>query len=308
MDDLTRIKGIGATRQAWLRQALQIRTYGDLAALTAEQIAAKLKSEGRSATRAEIEQWLSAAQALASTPDQHDTLAQLATAVLTPTGSDTALQPEEWQRFASFTVEYRKQIAPDQNIAYETAAYDLDAGVRRLWPGIEGKAPCAWILDQINDKEKRPPTAETVVAPTAPIATKAPPLALHITQVGIFQPPSAILPVLIAEPARVSKGILSSAIPFVMEVTFQLAEPLAHGIEQQPGYIVQVFARDLVRHTHIALGATAPAALIAGQARYTARLPEAFLAADLYHVQVLVAIQNTRPSVAYLEVPVLQVV
>ena len=45
-DDLTAIRGIGASRQRWLAQEFGVRTYVQLAALAPDEIEARLKSAG----------------------------------------------------------------------------------------------------------------------------------------------------------------------------------------------------------------------------------------------------------------------
>ncbi|MCK4471724.1 MAG: hypothetical protein KAW49_08045, partial [Anaerolineae bacterium] len=65
-EDLTVIKGIGPARQQWLRESFNVRTYGDLAVLSADEIESRLKAEGRIASRSEIEQWIARAQELAA--------------------------------------------------------------------------------------------------------------------------------------------------------------------------------------------------------------------------------------------------
>ena len=44
-DDLTTIKGIGRSRQKWLREQLDVQTYNDMAALSAEDFVAKYEEQ-----------------------------------------------------------------------------------------------------------------------------------------------------------------------------------------------------------------------------------------------------------------------
>ena len=61
LDDLTMIKGIGPARQRWLKESLDVRTFGDLAALSADEIESRLKADRQIASRETIEAWIAQA-------------------------------------------------------------------------------------------------------------------------------------------------------------------------------------------------------------------------------------------------------
>ena len=58
VDDLTKIKGIGRSRQQWFSQALAVRTYEQLAQLSADEVEGALRAAGKLPARSEIENWL----------------------------------------------------------------------------------------------------------------------------------------------------------------------------------------------------------------------------------------------------------
>jgi hypothetical protein len=64
-DDLKKIKGIGRVKEQWFRDAFQVYTFQDLASLSADAIATRLKTDGQSASLSEIENWLEQARNLA---------------------------------------------------------------------------------------------------------------------------------------------------------------------------------------------------------------------------------------------------
>ncbi|HEY9834281.1 MAG TPA: hypothetical protein V6D26_27260 [Stenomitos sp.] len=65
-DDLTRIKGIGITKQKWLRELLNIHTFQDLAKLSVDEVESRLKKQGHTVSKSEIQGWIAQSQALAT--------------------------------------------------------------------------------------------------------------------------------------------------------------------------------------------------------------------------------------------------
>jgi hypothetical protein len=61
-NNLTNIRGIGTTRKQWFK-SLGIYTIADLAHASADDIESQLKSNGRSLSRSELEEWIAQAQA-----------------------------------------------------------------------------------------------------------------------------------------------------------------------------------------------------------------------------------------------------
>lgn len=66
VDDITRIQGIGATRKQWFYDNLNVRTIRDMAALSAEEVEAKIKEDGLGITTTTINEWLSQAAEFAA--------------------------------------------------------------------------------------------------------------------------------------------------------------------------------------------------------------------------------------------------
>jgi hypothetical protein len=63
-DDLTRIKGIGLVKQKWLRELFNIHTFQDLTKLSVDEVESRLKTQGYTASKSEIEGWIAQSQAL----------------------------------------------------------------------------------------------------------------------------------------------------------------------------------------------------------------------------------------------------
>jgi predicted flap endonuclease-1-like 5' DNA nuclease len=64
-EDLTAVKGIGPARRRWLREAMSVHSYQDLAGTSAPDIEARLKAEGQVISKTEIGRWVAQAQGLA---------------------------------------------------------------------------------------------------------------------------------------------------------------------------------------------------------------------------------------------------
>lgn len=65
-DDLTRIRGIEAAKQQWLRESFKVYTFRDLARLSVDKIESRLKAEWHSISRKEIQEWIAQARELAA--------------------------------------------------------------------------------------------------------------------------------------------------------------------------------------------------------------------------------------------------
>jgi hypothetical protein len=90
-DDLTAIANIKETRQDWLRKTLNVQTYRDLATLSVDEIEARLKADGKIASRSMIQGWIDKAKELATadqrSPQTPETTAVTPTAKAKPTTS-----------------------------------------------------------------------------------------------------------------------------------------------------------------------------------------------------------------------------
>jgi hypothetical protein len=63
-EDLTRIRGIGLTKQQWLRKLVGIGTIQELANASVNELESQLKNKGHSVSRREVEAWITQAKKL----------------------------------------------------------------------------------------------------------------------------------------------------------------------------------------------------------------------------------------------------
>lgn len=135
-DDLLDIKGIGQARQQWLRETFGIKTYADLAQLSVDEIAARLK-KGQIVSHAEIASWIEQARQLAE-----------------------GIQPEpeeDWNPFASFVVEYLKSGKTGE---IRTRVHHMEADETMEWRGIDQHDLSTWIAQRLGVEVVEPALPE----------------------------------------------------------------------------------------------------------------------------------------------------
>lgn len=304
-DDLTLIKGIGAARQQWLYEIFNVHSYGDLAAISLERIESQLKSEGRPVVRKDIQRWLSQAQELAAIAAQPATTT---IATQTPIRDGVAKRQsemEDWYPFASFTVEFRKHRTEGQPEAFQTAVHHMESDTDALWPSIESKMLCAWILEQIHDNMKSQDIESAPSSSASAIATFNP---INIAQVRLFQPASTNIPTMVWKPGQLFYKTVNSTEHFALDVAFHLTEPFVATLTSQSLCSVQFYVHSVFTGVEVALGTSDMIALFPDQKVYTAKLAETSLAPGAYYVEILISLQHAPSNSAYLELPLLRVI
>lgn len=295
-DNLTEITGIGPARQQWLREALGVRTYEDLAALAVEDVESRLRADGQIPSRAAIEKWLRQARELAAAA---------------PAEANSPVGEDGWKPFASFVVEFQVRERLGQARQRRTAVHYMEEDRGASWPGIEHKRLCRWMVDQIHDEVEleleEPEAAPGEPAPGPPTERIRP--RLEIRQLRIFQPPAAGTPGQVVDAGRVFAGRVRGSEPFALEVDVELTGPAAAGVaRRQVKCTAAAYAYDEAGGRSIHLGNSDPRALQPEDHTYTFALPQATLPPGSYRLLVLIQ----PPSAAvmlpdYIEVPVFTV-
>jgi hypothetical protein len=328
-DDLMTIKGIGRARQQWLKESLGVRTFGDLAALSADEIETRLKAAGQVISRSEIKRWIAQAQELAADSlsqmeltgaetgeeaafplAQSEPSPQLAVSARAAAGEIANSPPKEgeWQPFASFVVEFQARQVEGRAAERRTTVHYMEADRSKTWPGTEGEHLCRWMLDQVGERAQRRTEPEEG-RPVEARRAAGPPVTVEITQIQAFQPPKTRAPIGIGRAGQPFSGFVRSDEPFELVVSFALAGPAAPEIaKKQVTYRAQFYARRRPTGERAHLGDTEPGALVEGDLAYTTRLPQASLGPGVYRLWALVTLQSTPPSMGQFEVPLLQVV
>jgi len=155
--DLTLIKGIGPARQQWLREAFNVRAFQDLAALTLDEIQAKLRASGQIASRQHIDQWIAQAKQLMITRAEPSVWlaveAKNNAAIHPPPGNAT------WKPFASFVVEFQTRPLAGQGAQLRTKVHHIEEDTCAHWPGIENQQLVQWMLAQVMESMTHLPPA-----------------------------------------------------------------------------------------------------------------------------------------------------
>lgn len=320
-DNLKKIDYIGDAREKWFRKSFGIRTYEDLATLSADEIESRLKADGQIVSRGRIEQWIADAQ-------ERATAAKLASSQMVetveaenPKKANAPVELGEWRSFAAFVVDFQAREvrggAEEQQIevTHMTVGEDgtwLENGGQKKEVVI-GEELYKWMLAQLGEAVQPEPEAEdkpsAEIPPFGPPRAMTPQVNLRITRIQIFQPPEAETATVVAEAGQPLLGVLSSGEPFSLEASIQLSPAAAaDATEGLIAHYAQFYARNLSTGVTRHLGDTTPRVLVRGESVYRSLLPEATLESGTYRLQVLARLDSTPPVVRYLEVPFLQVV
>jgi hypothetical protein len=296
-DDLTVIRGIGPARQQWLQDSLGVRTYEDLAALSADDIESRLRADGQIPSRSTIEAWLVQARTLA---------AEAASAQV-----NSPVQEDGWKPVASFVVEFQVREPEGKVRECRTAVHHMEKDRGTHWPGIEHRRLCQWMVDQIRDEvELEPEEGELVPAEPAPAPpTPKIPTRIQIRQLRVFQPPHEGMPGRVLDPGQPFEGLVQEGEPFVFEVDLELTGPDADSVaRRQVECTARSYAYNRVGDQIIHLGDSEPCALQPEKLAYTFALPEATLPHGSYRLWVEVTPQSAAVILPdYIEIPIFPV-
>jgi hypothetical protein len=303
LDDLTVITGIGAARQKWLREAFGVQTFSDLAALSADEIEARLRQEEQIISRKTIEVWIAEAQEHAS---PNNTTSRKKTR--------NAPHKEDWSELATFVIEFQERTVSGQAVEYQTTVFHSETEVLTKWPGLDPEQYIPWMLAQVSDKvslepaEPAPASPEEAPAkPVSPAPAELPSMDAKITQIRAFQPPEAAEPVGSGQADQPFDGIIQGHEQFALEIAFRLVtETAADFSNRQAVYTARAYVKDAADED-IHLGDTEPAPFITGQLTYTARLSDLTLAPGTYRLFALITIQGAPIKPHFIRLPVFTV-
>lgn len=311
-DDLALIKGIGPVRRQWLRTSLKVRTVGELAALSAERIDARLKADGQNISHSEIERWLAQAHKIrATTPASQRKVTAKAN-----TGARRAFRAEEieWKPFASFVVEFQARPAEGGREDFRTSAHHMEADQGETWSGIELERPCKWMVQQLGARAAQ----KTAEAPpidgagaTGPTSGTTPaagtPVTVEVIRLEALQSPQADSPDSGAKTDGPVNLVWGGKF-FALAAAFRIVGPAAPDItEREPARLVKFYARDLSTGVRTHLGDAQPERLAGESATYAAKLPGVILKSGTYGLMVRVTPEATSATMESRAMPMLQV-
>ncbi len=197
---------------------------------------------------------------------------------------------------ATFTVEFqRRQV--EERTERRITVHHRQTNATQTWSDLEPEPLRQWLLSQLKPSG---------LSPEEP----AVPASLEISQVQVFQPPQAQIPVRLGEPHRPFSGYLRSRVPFALEVSFRLSVSTRTVRQyQNASYRVECYVRNRTAGVTIHLGDTQSDTLVEGKQVYTARLPVAMLqSSGVYCLQIIVTFKGVVTALGYFEIPLLQVI
>lgn len=313
LDDLTRIKGIGLTRQEWLRNVFQVRTYQDLACLSLEQLETQLKAEKQIASRREITAWLDRAQELAATVPNRQCVAAVSSDHPEPAQPLVHdISATDWQVYARFVVEfqtYADKVRSAREQLYRTVANQLDLATDRSldsqsWSGLQSEPLSTWLQEQVHKQSQPAAPVEPQLAVKAALAAY-----VQIKQARLFQPPSVQTPRLLYPILPGSQAVITGSDSFALDIVFELRGAMADDLlAAQSLYRAQFYLINLATNAAVHLDQPCVASLTAAQLSYVVRLHCTALLPGLYRLHVLLSLESRPPVIDYVEVPLLQVI
>ena len=308
-DDLTEIKGIGKATARCLRKTLQVYRLKDLIAHSVDEIEAALKDSGRAAvSRGQIEEWITRAKDLNKQPER-------------PHPQD------EWTAFASFVVEFQGKLAEDGAMERRTMVHHMKDGMGKTWPSFERVKPWRWMLDRLGEHPKPEPSeqpserplvqmpeasqptdaTEQTAAVREPYAPRA--VAVEITRIRAFQPPTSRQPQIVASHDRIHSATVRGGQPVSFELSFQLAGPDAADMASKHGRLnAEIYTYNRSTATKNRLCEISGDSAVHDNLSYTMSLPETVLERGTYRLDCVATLEGTPRLNGYLKVPYLQVV
>ncbi|MEZ4868366.1 MAG: hypothetical protein R3C14_43965 [Caldilineaceae bacterium] len=323
-DDFGRIKGIGPVRQRILKRELNLHTFHELAACSADTVGDLLKKHGHSVSPSTIEEWRMQASTFAAEKPSLDiaippaapqkSAAEIAGADKLSGHDDTLHASEpEWEHIAAFVVEFQQrdtELQPEQRTLIHHLEPDktelyVGTGQGETWPGMEGTRLCQWMVNQVQDQVRRRPINVTKVMAQPPAKS---PAMVEITRLDIYQPPNAPTPILTGRKYQPLKSFVWSIQPLVFGVTCKVA---GFDADQKPAHTVNLRAEFYTRNLNTGerkrLLETGAQLHDLREIYSTFRSPEITLAPGAYRLTVKVILQNIFAIIGFLEIPLLQV-
>lgn len=291
-DDLTVIMGIGQARQEWLRIALNVRTYADLAALTADEIDEKLRADSHIAAHASIESWILQAQGLVDevTASIHPVGEA---SVEAAKGANSSARNGGWKPYASFVVEFQARLIEGRQTVKRTAVHHIETDRGEFWHGAESKQLCWWILEQAGETAQ-PEEADVEVEEVGePVPSAEAPVKVQIGQIQAFQPPLTEFPNGNDETAEKLPEVIKSSEPFNLGISFSLTGAAAESISKsQAIFRTRAYVTSVDTGSSFDLGEVMTDSLIEGKVDYNTMLTATTLEPGTYQLWVTVTVQT----------------
>ncbi|WP_146141293.1 hypothetical protein [Stenomitos frigidus] len=306
--DLTQIRGIGAVRKRWL-YSLGIDTIAALAQASADAIEAQAKSDGRSLSRDELEEWIAQARVHHAQASLEQAESSHVVEAITPIGDSKPLVSDRreaegeqltvWNSIASFKVDYKiRQV--DGKVEQRIIAHHLETDTVESWPAFETDLMQQWMRDRVEVTLRSLHVDSPIVA--APIVAE-------ITQLRVFQPHHMKQPMVVDKNSPIFPDALQTTEPFALEVSMRFTGLTEVNQEKQVAYRVQCLARNLATGATDILGDVTAHVSPSNNSAYKVLLPSLLLPQPgAYRLKVFVTLQQAPATLGQFKVPMLQVI
>jgi hypothetical protein len=282
-DDLTRIKGIGPSRQQWLQDVMNVFTYAELAACTVDDIEEQLKAESRIVSREDIADWISHAAELAAEAAKPEALNPAPAEDERPAALKRG---NGWEPAASFVVEFQTRQEE-----WQTVVHHIETDENQDWPDVAVEQLGDWMAARVPAKGL-PESRSALPTTTAEIG---------ISAVEVFQPPDVLLGQF--KPGELFPALMAGreAIMFAAVLSAGDSDPALLA-----GYDVQFQVTNLETWAPSSLG-QGTIETAAGMTVRAAMEQPTSLSAGRYRLTVIASHNAHAAPPLYFEVPLLQV-
>lgn len=311
-DNLTRVKGIGKKREAWLQEEMHVYRYADLAALPADELETRLREAGQMVSRNAVQSWIDQATVLM-------TSAQPVEEVVTNPVLDNEDTPnplpeniQEWRPFASFVVEYQERVQKGRK-QLRTTVHHIEADREETWPDVVQEPLGKWMQEQAGVRSMEMTEiigmtiSEEIITPELERSARVEDIQdpIKIKQLLVYQPPQSDVPVAIGEPERPFMGNVQADRPCALAVLFEMPGQNSIG---SGDIIAQLYACNLTAHTKVQVPIKSEGRSVPGNdPSPKIEFASTSLLAGAYRFEIIARRNKPLSHISYLELPILHV-
>jgi hypothetical protein len=319
-DDLTVIKGIKTTRQQWLRESLNIETYGQLASLSSEKIISQFKKDQRKPlpSRDDVEQWIADARKLA-TADLTSLQVKDPKEIQPAAISEYSSALPNWNSIGAFFVQLQIRKVEEEKIEERVMAKHIPVAENGTWleedpqkepveftDDRQGEHFYDWMRAQVISKFDKENHVIARYAETT--LQEAQQINLDVTKLSVYQPPNTLVPLGIVEKGKLFNGFIIGNEAFNIEISIELSSTPSSDIHiKGTRFKVRCYAYSRSTGKQLNLGDTKPEPLIKNKLAYTTILKEAILPPGMYLLKVIPELMGSVNTIGLFEFPFFQV-
>lgn len=331
-DPFTDLEGIDTAKQQWI-YSLEIYTFSDLAASSAEDVEQRLRAAEHLATADEIQQWIDQSRSFVEDQSETsssdipeevkqdnntaDTDASIAPSLAVEGTSSASPESEhteapslerppdtDWQSLTSFIVTYQtRQIS--SNTEAQIQVHHRETDRQQTWPIEEIEQLAPWLLARI---EELPPPSPLTVSETrqAPAHKAVLPKPVRLEQLRFLQSPQLQYVIDAKYPTQMV-GPIQGNQPFMSEVYLSLNREGLDNPDDVLSLQVQAFISNRITGNSFSINSSHSVSYQEAQPTFKVDLPETILEMGIYRFQLIVSLENVMGTSDVLEVPALQV-